>query len=160
MVSTMSEAYTVTEVICVEGSEEDILQRAASVNYLADFSVPACLVAAAKAKGLKPLPAEKFELLPGKGARARIGGMEVRVGSPKLLVEEKILVPVSFVERIKELTREGKMVMVVLSGRSLSGAVILSGESRAEASFPTASPAVSSKAPLLQKLLRFFFPKS
>ena len=116
----------ISEIIPVEASETDILERAASVNYLTDFSVTRALVKEAKARGLQPLPSTKFESIPGKGAKATIYGMEVRVGSPKFLVEERIAVPVSFADKITLLAREGKIVLVVLSGRSLSGAIILS----------------------------------
>ena len=155
----MSETYAVTGIISVEGTEDDILQRAASVNYLADFSIAGALIEEAKKKGLKPLPAEKFELMPGKGAKALIGGMEIRVGSPKLLVEERLPVPVSFVEKIKALSREGKTVIVVLSGRSLSGAVVLSSEP--QSSETKASDEEKETRPLsrTQRFFSFLFRK-
>ena len=58
--------------------------------------------------------------------------MEVRVGSPKFLVEERIAVPVSFAEVIQAHSREGKTVIVVLSGRSRSGALILTSSIKQE----------------------------
>ena len=122
----MHESYVVSSIIPVDATEEQLLERAASVNYLTDFTVAATLVAAAKARGLKPLPTEKFEIMPGTGARALVGGMELKVGSPRLLIDAKIPVPVSFAEKIRMLSKEGKIVVVVLSGRSLSGALVLS----------------------------------
>lgn len=120
------QAYEVSSIIAVEGTEDEVLERAASVSYLADFSVASALVGAAKRRGLRPLSADKFENLPGLGAKARILGMEVKVGSPRLLVEEKIAMPVSFADKITELVREKRVVMVVLSGRSLSGVIVFS----------------------------------
>lgn len=118
-------SYEVLSVIPVESTEEETLQRAASVNYLGDFSVAEALVREAKTRGILPFPASKFESIPGKGAKALIAGMEVRVGSPKFLIEERIAVPISFAEKISALARDGKTVITVLSGRSLSGAIIL-----------------------------------
>ena len=118
-------SYEVLSVIPIESTEEEVLQRAASVNYLGDFSIAQALVGEAKSRGIAPLPASKFESIPGKGAKALIAGMEVRVGSPKFLIEERIAVPVSFAERIGAFARDGKTVITVLSGRSLSGAIIL-----------------------------------
>lgn len=125
-------AYKVESIIPVESTEEEILERAASISYLADFAAADALVGAAKKRGLKPLLVDKLEHLPDRGARARILGVEVRVGSPRILVEEKVAIPVSFAEKLAELIREKKMVMVVLSGRSLSGVVVLSETEREE----------------------------
>lgn len=143
--------YHIETIIPVDASESEILARAASLNYLADFSVAETLVNEAKKRGLAALPATKFESLPGKGAKATINGMEVRVGSPRLLVESQIAVPVSFAERIKTDTREGKTVIVVLSGRSLSGAIILSLITRVEptAEEPATFRRTTSSKPLL-----------
>ncbi|MSU56338.1 MAG: hypothetical protein EXS51_03465 [Candidatus Taylorbacteria bacterium] len=120
-----SALYTIEAIIPVEAEEGDVLLRAASVNYLADFDVAQAIVGEAKKRGCTPLSASKFESLPGKGAKALIDGMEVRVGSPRLLAEERIAIPVSVVERMRRSAQEGKIVMVVLSGRSFSGALIL-----------------------------------
>ena len=116
----------VIEILSVDGSEDEVLKRAASVNYLADFAVAEALIVEAKRRGLSPLPASKFESIPGKGAKALIDGMEVQVGSPKLLVEERIAVPVSFADKITAHAKEGKVVVAVISGRSLTGAIVLS----------------------------------
>lgn len=118
-------SYEVLCVISVEGTEEETLQRAASVNYLGDFSVAQALVREARKRGIPPLPASKFESIPGKGVKALIADMEVRVGSPRFLIEERIAVPVSFAEKISAFARDGRTVIAVLSGRSLSGAIIL-----------------------------------
>lgn len=133
------QAYEVSSIIAVEGTEEEVLERAASVSYLADFSVVPALVDAAKKQRLKPLPADKFENLPGLGAKARILGMEVKVGSPRLLVEENIAMPVSLADKLTELVREKRMVMVVLSGRSLSGVIVFSEVVKEAPSAQTAS---------------------
>lgn len=129
------------ELIPVEGNENDIIARAASLGYLADFSVAELLVKEAKERGLQLLPASKFETIPGQGVAALIDGMAVKVGSPKLLVTERVAVPISFADKITAYAREGKPVMVVLSGRSLSGALVFSKEEVAQA--PTPVPEIS-----------------
>lgn len=120
------QAYEVSSIITVEGTEDEVLERAASVSYLADFNIAPALVGAAKRRGLTPLSSDKFENLPGLGAKARILGMEVKVGSPRLLIEENIALPVSFADKITELVRKKRVAMVVLSGRSLSGVIVFS----------------------------------
>ncbi len=131
-VMSTEQRHKIRAVIPVEATEGEILQRAASVNYLADFSIAEALVFEAKRRGLKSLPAEKFESVPGKEAKALINGMEVRVGSPRLLVEERIAVPVSFAEEITTRAHKGELIIVVLSGRSLSGAIAFSSMEESE----------------------------
>lgn len=128
--------YRVEKVILAEGTEAEVLTRAASVVYLADFTVSAALVEEAKKRGLAPLPASKLELIPERGAKALLDGMDVRVGSPRLLIDEKVAVPVSFADAITELVREKRTVMVVLSGRSPSGAVVFSEAKVRESASP------------------------
>ncbi len=149
----------IIEILPVEGTENDILQRAASVNYLADFAIAEALVQEAKARGLAPLPAEKFEVMPGKGAKALIGGMEIRVGSPKLLVEERIAVPVSFADKLKEHVKEGNIALVVLAGRSFSGAIVLGEISQPQ---PFTEAIVPPAQSFIKKSIGFFrrSPKS
>ena len=128
--ASLESEYVIAAVIPVDASESDLLQRAASLYYFADFSAAEALVREAKRRDLPPLPADKLETTPGKGARAIIYGMHVRIGNIHLLVEERIAVPVSFAEKITALAREGKIIIVVLSGRSLSGAIVLTEEPR------------------------------
>jgi len=118
--------YIIETIISVDAGEDDLLERASSLHYLADFSTAEVLVSEAKRRGLRLLPASKFVSIPGKGVKAIIDEIEVRVGSPRFLVEERIAVPVSFAETIQAHSRAGKTVVVVLSGRSLSGAIVLS----------------------------------
>lgn len=148
--------YTIEAIIPVDAVEDEILERAASLHCLADFGTAETLVKEAKKRGLRLLPAAKFESIPGKGAKAHIDGMEVRVGSPRLLVEERIAVQVSFAETIRMHAREGKTVIVVLSGRSLSGAIALSpfiGPIAVNAG----APAQKQKKPALRRVFAKFF---
>ena len=146
--------YTIEAIIPVDAGENDLLERAASLHYLADFSTAEVLVAEAKKRGLRLLPAAKFESIPGKGAKAIIDGMDVRVGSPKFLVEERIAVATSFAEAIQTHTREGKTVIVVLSGRSLSGAIVLS---RSPDQMPMKADTLVQKQSVLRGIFAKFF---
>jgi len=116
--------HVVAEILPVDASEEEILERAVSILYLADFSISPAVIACAKEREIQPLPVSKFEVMPGRTANAIISGMHVMVGGPKLIAEEKIAVPVSFADRIKMLVQEGKGVIVVIAGRSVGGAIV------------------------------------
>jgi Cu2+-exporting ATPase len=124
--------YGVTDVIQVEGNAEEIIARAASVEYFSEHPIAHAIVAEAKHRKLPPLPAEKFERIPGKGARAFIGGVAVQVGSYRLLKDEGIAVPLSVTERASALAKEGKTIIFVISGRAFLGALALADIIRPE----------------------------
>ncbi len=124
--------YGVTDILPVEGSAEDVLSRAASVEYFSEHLIAKAIVRAAKDAKQKPLPASKFERIPGKGARAIIEGMVVKIGSYELLKDDGIAVPMSVKEQVTVLAKEGKTIIFVLSGRVFSGALALADIIRPE----------------------------
>ena len=124
--------YGITDVLPVEGSAEDIISRAASVEYFSEHPIAYAIVREAKQRKLKPLSAGRFERIPGKGAKAVIEGMVVKVGSYELLKDDGVVVPLSVKEKAAALAKEGKTIIFVLSGRVFSGALALADIIRPE----------------------------
>jgi len=124
--------YGVTEILPVEGTPDEIVSRAASVDYYSEHPIASAIVREAKVRKLKPVPASKFERIPGKGAQAIIDGMTVKVGSYALLKNDNVAVPVSVKEKLTALAKEGKTIIFVLSGRVFSGALALADVVRPE----------------------------
>ena len=124
--------YGITDVLPVEGTAEDVISRAASVEYFSEHPIAHAIVSEAKHRRLKPQPAGRFERIPGKGAKAVIEGMTVKVGSYEILKDDGIAVPVSVKEKAALLAKEGKTIIFVLSGRVFSGALALADVIRPE----------------------------
>jgi len=124
--------YGVTDILPVEGTADEIVSRAASVDYYSEHPIASAMVREAKERKLKPVPASKFERIPGKGAQAIIDGMTVKVGSYALLKDDGVAVPVSVKEKLTALAKEGKTIIFVLSGRVFSGALALADVVRPE----------------------------
>ncbi len=124
--------YGVTDVIPVEGSAEDIISRAASVEYFSEHPIAHAIVTEAKERRLKPTPAGRFERIPGKGAKAVIEEMTVKVGSYEILKDEGVAIPKLVKEKAAALAREGKTIIFVLSGRVFSGVLALADIIRPE----------------------------
>jgi Cu2+-exporting ATPase len=124
--------YGVTDILPIEGTVDEVLSRAASVEYFSEHLIAQAVVDEAKRRKLPPVPASKFERIPGKGAKAIIDGMTVKVGSYQLLKEEGIALPLLVKEQATALAREGKTIIFVLSGRALSGALALADIIRPE----------------------------
>jgi Cu+-exporting ATPase len=66
-------------------SENDLLALAASVEQMSEHPLAGAILAAAAERGLTVAAAERFESIPGKGARAMVNGHAVLAGNAALL---------------------------------------------------------------------------
>jgi Cu2+-exporting ATPase len=124
--------YGVTDILPLGGSAEDVISRAASVEYFSEHPIAHAIVNEAKKRKLRPIPAGKFERIPGKGAKAVIDETVVKVGSYELLKDDGVSIPAPTKERAMALAKEGKTIIFVLSGRTLIGALALADMIRPE----------------------------
>jgi Cu2+-exporting ATPase len=67
--------------------DAELLRLAAAVESASEHPIAIAIVAAARSRGLSIPPAESFEALAGRGARAIVDGRAVAVGGPALLAE-------------------------------------------------------------------------
>lgn len=105
---------SVLEVAPAEGVDEaELLAVAAAVEAGSEHPIARAVVERAG----DPPAAERFEALPGIGARALLDGVPVAVGSRRLLAEQGIEVP-------GEASREGSKVFVVRDGTLLGRIVV------------------------------------
>ncbi|GIU94142.1 MAG: cadmium transporter ATPase [Gaiellaceae bacterium] len=122
----------VTDVVALDGaSERDALALAAAVEAHSEHPLAAAIVAHAEVERITFEPAEAFEALVGHGARARLDGRELWVGSPRLLAElapEATLPP-----QAEELQAQGKTVAIVGEDVRPLALIALRDEPRPEA---------------------------
>ena len=122
----------VTDLVALDGaSEHDALALAAAVEAHSEHPLAAAIVAHAEGTGVAVESAEAFEALVGHGARARLDGRELWVGSPRLLAElapEAKLPPVA-----DELQAQGKTVAVVGEETRLLAVIAFRDQPRPEA---------------------------
>ena len=105
---------SVLEVAPAEGVDEaELLAVAAAVEAGSEHPIARAVVERAGEASV----AERFEALPGIGARALVDGAPVAVGSRRLLAEQGIEVP-------GEASREGSEVFVVRGGALLGRIVV------------------------------------
>ena len=119
--------FGVTDVISLDGQmeQEVMLKYAASVEAHSEHPIAKGIVAAAK----QTFPVEDFKAMPGRGARGKVNGREVKAVSPGYLEENNIRVADA---RVEELARQGKTVVFVLIDGSLRGAIALADVIRPE----------------------------
>lgn len=104
----------VTDIITAgEGiNEHELLRAAASVEKLSEHPIAGAVVKKAREKGIEPEPVDQFLSLTGKGARAKLDGKEIFVGSPKLFYENKVDYK-AWEKILNRLWAEGKTAMLV-----------------------------------------------
>ncbi len=119
---------TVTEVLTAPGTEPaELLRYAGAVEHASEHPVAAAISAAASAQAADELPvAERFQALPGLGARAVVDGRPVVVGREALLRDLGFAVPPGLAAQWACWEREGRTAVLAGWGDRLRGAFAVS----------------------------------
>lgn len=121
---------TVTEIVPLNGHDEkEFLERAAAMEANSDHPLARAIVAYAKSKGVEPLPADDFKILQGKGASARFDGRLFWLGSHRYLEERGQETP-EVHERLEEMAKAGRSVVVVGNEQHVCGLIALADQIR------------------------------
>ncbi|HEX2141279.1 MAG TPA: heavy metal translocating P-type ATPase [Candidatus Limnocylindria bacterium] len=112
--------------------EGELLEIAAAVEADSEHPLARAVVAAAQERGLRPPAVESFEALPGRGARARLRGVELRVGGPALLADAGAELPSEIASETEEWAAAGRTVLYVLRDGVVVGAMAMADEIRPE----------------------------
>lgn len=123
----------VTNIIAIEGTEDDVLAKAASVERGSSHPLGLSIIAAAEARRLAiPQSFGGSSTVPGKAVTARLKEGFVSVGSPRYAVE---LMPMQeqVMASIEKFEMEGKTVVVVLLAKRPVGIIALRDEPREDA---------------------------
>ncbi len=115
-------------VAIAAADEERALSLAAAVEADSEHPLARAIVAAAAERGMTPLVATDFESLPGRGARAKVDGVEVSVGGPRLL-DDLGLAPDAASDAW---AAEGRTILHVVADGTVVGALGLEDEIRPE----------------------------
>ena len=102
--------------------ENEVLRLAASVEVGSEHPLAAAIVEGAAERGMKPVAAEDFRSVTGKGVIARVNGHTVALGNVALMRDLGVE-PGGMLARSDELRGEGQTVMFVARDRSLVGLV-------------------------------------
>ncbi|UYO43015.1 cadmium-translocating P-type ATPase [Rhodopseudomonas palustris] len=124
----------VTDVVAVIGQQDDaVLARAAAVEGNTSHPIGQAIVRAAKARALQlPVVFGGSQAVPGKAISARLKDGFAFVGSPRFAAE-RTTIPPELATTISGLEREGKTVVVLISGNTCEGAIAVRDEPRPDA---------------------------
>ncbi len=113
-----------TDVVPFTGSQEELLRRAAGVEYNSAHPLARAIVDRASSQGVVPTEVQEFESLTGAGAKARVGEEDVYVGKVDLF--EKLGAELEQVEEtVERLQAQGKTIVLVGNGHSIHGLLAL-----------------------------------
>ncbi|MBN9391064.1 MAG: copper-translocating P-type ATPase [Chloroflexi bacterium] len=94
-------------------NENGLLQVAAAVEADSEHPLARTIVEDAQARRLPPLPSSRFQSIAGGGVAAEVMGQAVLIGTPRLLASGGIQLENGALEKLAELQKQGKTVMVV-----------------------------------------------
>jgi len=114
-------------------SGEEVLALAASVEADSEHPIAKAIAAAGKKRGLKIEPPAGFEALPGRGAKAVVGGKTINVGGgPRLLADLKSQVPPEMESATRTWATDGRTVLYVMVDNRVLVALSVEDETRPE----------------------------
>jgi len=123
----------VTDVVAVEGSEDDVLAKAAAVEHGSSHPLGLAIIRAAKERRAAiPSAYGGAIALPGKAVKGRLREGFVTVGSPRYAAE-MASIPDEMAVRTATLEAEGKTVVLVLVSERVIGLIALRDEPREDA---------------------------
>jgi Cd2+/Zn2+-exporting ATPase len=122
----------VTDVVAIEGAENDVLAKAAAVERGSSHPLGLAIMAAAAARELAIPPSFGATAVPGKAVLARLRNGFVSVGSPRHAAEIGLLSEM-VTRHVERLETDGKTVVVVAAKDRALGLIALRDEPRADA---------------------------
>jgi P-type Cu+ transporter len=117
---------SVTRIQAVSGFAEDLLlSLAAAVERFSEHPLADAVVAAAKERGLRDLPATQFEASPGQGAAATVDGHRVLIGNQQWLTSQGVDA-ISLSEYADQLAADGATPVLVAVDGFPAGVIAIS----------------------------------
>jgi Cd2+/Zn2+-exporting ATPase len=124
---------SVVEVIPLAGhTEKEVLERAAAMEARSSHPIARAVIAHAKSRRIDPIPADDFQVLPGKGAAARFNGKTYWLGSHRYL-EERGQETGDVHQKLEALAQAGRTVVVIGNESHVCGIIALADAVRPEA---------------------------
>lgn len=111
-------------------TESEVLQLGASVNRNSEHAIAKAMVNEANKRGLAYLEVKDFQRIPGEGAKGKINGKEVIVGSEAVIKE--LGIGEELISKVKMLESQGKTVVFLVLEKRIAGAIALADIIREE----------------------------
>ncbi|SHN74793.1 heavy metal translocating P-type ATPase [Desulfitobacterium chlororespirans] len=105
---------------------DTLLSLAASAEVYSEHPLAKAVVDYAKERAIPLLPAQDFQMIPGKGIQVSLNGETLLCGNPLYLKEHGIPIGEQVVTALTRFQSQGKAMILVAQNNSLIGAIALS----------------------------------
>jgi Cd2+/Zn2+-exporting ATPase len=121
----------VTDILPLNGNENDVLRFAYSVNKYSEHPLGRAIVQNAEESGVESVEVTDFSSIAGYGAKGHIEGTAIFVGKPELF--QKCKQSINNIPEIEKFKNEGKTIVLVGTEESITGIIAIRDELRPEA---------------------------
>ncbi|MGH2572441.1 MAG: heavy metal translocating P-type ATPase [Actinomycetota bacterium] len=121
-------------------SEQEALALAAALEADSEHALARAIVREAESRGVRPARVKGFEALEGLGVRGRVDDHEVHLGGPRLLESLGAVLAGALLEAAKRWSGEGKTVVSLVEGGSVTAVFALADVIREESREAVAHP--------------------
>ena len=115
----------VTDLVAIGIPEGTLLAVAAGVEANSQHPLARAIVRKAQEQGITPAQATQFDTSGGMGVSAVVLGERILLGNRAILTEGGVQVPAETDGRIRQFEEEGKTVVLVATGGSISGLIAI-----------------------------------
>jgi Cd2+/Zn2+-exporting ATPase len=120
----------VVKVIPLSGHDErEVIDRSAAMELHSEHPIASAVLEYAAERGINPAAAADFQVIQGKGARARFDGREFWLGSHRYLEERGQETP-EIHDKLQSMAGQGRTVVVVGNDQHVCGLIALADEVR------------------------------
>ena len=112
---------TVTDIIPYGIDEDVLLKIAASVEKNSEHPLAESIVNKAKEKNIELVPVQSFEMVEGRGVRAKILEEEILIGSKNFIQSENISLPGNVRHDVEELEQQARTIVIVSQKEKILG---------------------------------------
>ncbi len=123
----------VTDVVALGADEREVLRLAASAEAPSEHPLARAIVERARSAGVEPAPVRDFAAVAGRGVRAVVEGVPVRVGSLRFLREDGAGGPLPEA-LLRSWEEAGRTVVGVAAGGRIVGVIALGDRIKDDAS--------------------------
>ncbi len=115
-----------------EHNEDEILTMAAAVERYSEHPLSKAIIKKAEERRLQIPEPSDFQIMPGRGVKARYNGMNVLMGSRELLKDGKVALTAEIEEYMKAREEEGKTALLIAHDSEVCGVIAVSDVVRKE----------------------------
>jgi Cu2+-exporting ATPase len=117
---------SVEKVFAANGTEEDLLEKIASLNQYSEHPLAEAVVKYAQSKGISLIDVKDFEAIAGKGVIGTVESKKVALGNKKLMEQVNASIPEDLESKIIAEQKLGKTVSFIAIDKAAVGFVSIS----------------------------------